>query len=633
MVTSSLPNTKSKLWAVDPKGIHFVQDLASSGSIALSPTPYKIYMVHPDHGGSRITWVTLNEDNNTKKRTELCEVLRSLLRSRDFFYDEEALLEVIEAYDGLDYPDEVTKSVVVHRRLNLLYLAVLANSPKALEAALDRFGYFSVYFDERNFDPIDTAIRLQFKQILDAFADYFEENPQQFDTYLNKNRYLEGMRGLSHKYKDLLMARFMLNCSPAEANTLTEYPLSFPKESERCFEVFKSDNQVFDIVLQARIEEKAAKLHSRMIGRQDDLAVRQLITRFPINPSIANKQTKEIVNMIYDQNSEIILGDMKYLLRYIWDKNFGLLLFFSLLRWLCFIFFTLDVIWFHTSAVLGFISIALAVVQLIVKLLGTERGLLHWSLQILNLVDVYYLLAIPVIVVLDYREVLDDHIPWVNTWMNVTILIAGFKALAEFRMIDSVRWIIAMLTESFFKLKGFALVLLSTITFFAIIRVNLSKTLEEETFGLNEFLLAIDYYYNVSFGSWDNPNSHNLAQVVEYLLSGIFLALVMLNLLISVVSVTYEEFLEVRDLIDLRDINLILVQNANFFDNIRCLGSFAKKRGHRLCFVVPREDENQDDRIEGKLDGLKEMMGNIDEKIDSLSGGGARGNNSGVFLG
>ena len=114
------------------------------------------------------------------------------------------------------------------------------------------------------------------------------------------------------------------------------------------------------------------------------------------------------------------------------------------------------------------------------------------------------------------------------------------------------------------------------------------------------------------------------AEILVYFFSGIILAVMMMNLLIAVISLTFEQFEEKRMLVDLEEMETILYDHSIFLNFIQNLIFFQREdllksqSRESYAFVAIRVVEDDEDEAKKLLDGLEGKMEVLDRKMDAL---------------
>ena len=105
---------------------------------------------------------------------------------------------------------------LIHSRVNILFLAVVSGHADFMRLCLDWFGYHHSYY-QLSFDPLEHALALNSKAVLDSFADYFIDNLESFkqDKFFNpifgdRSDFFFGVLGSSsEKLMNFVLENFM----------------------------------------------------------------------------------------------------------------------------------------------------------------------------------------------------------------------------------------------------------------------------------------------------------------------------------------------------------------------------------------------------------------------------------------
>ena len=151
---------------------------------------------------------------------------------------------------------------------------------------------------------------------------------------------------------------------------------------------------------------------------------------------------------------------------------------------------------------------------------------------------------------------------YVNAGLCLYIILACYRAITQMRSIDSVRYLIAMIQRVFYDMLPFFTVLALAIISLSVVEIQLSKTRDsddEKRFqATGTFVWSkMNDVYQIGYGNWEDTE----LRVFFYLLfitESLLLPLVMFNLLIAIISKTYEEFEEDQELKDLTELFEIL---------------------------------------------------------------------------
>ena len=147
--------------------------------------------------------------------------------------------------------------------------------------------------------------------------------------------------------------------------------------------------------------------------------------------------------------------------------------------------------------------------------------------------------------------------------------------------------------------------------------INITKG--EKVFSWRELVRSSDVIYNWGYGNWEDPLEMNDITFVFYLHTTVFIGLVMFNLLIAIISGTFEEFTEDRIMVDLEEILDMLTEMATFLNVVRSIRmKFFGWGGGELTFyhfLVPDESEEDLKEIQSRLESLEAGQAEMREEM------------------
>jgi hypothetical protein len=277
------------------------------------------------------------------------------------------------------------------------------------------------------------------------------------------------------------------------------------------------------------------------------------------------------------------------------------------------------VIWNQNNKTLGLVSSCLSVTLAIVELMVACINFGAWCKKFFNYLDIYQYLSIPALTLMIIYKDLDTSEVVPNLLVNLTLLLSGIRALSGLRVLDRVRFMISMLLQVFLDMIGFVIVLLCSILLFSMIAVNIKLTTGEERRGAKNFFLTVDYYYNSLYWSWDPINKANASQLIHHYFTSVFLALVMLNILISIVTGTFGKFLEIKEMVATREMIDMLLDSAylgSYFKNFSCVKK-RNERHKRIACLIVKKIEDEDD-VKERVELLEDEVKKLGERIKGL---------------
>jgi len=126
---------------------------------------------------------------------------------------------------------------------------------------------------------------------------------------------------------------------------------------------------------------------------------------------------------------------------------------------------------------------------------------------------------------------------------NFCIILRGF--LSTFRLHDSTRYLVGMILAVFNDIKGFTCVLFSAVILFSVSFMQLARTFDEKALSIGgdkpSIIESLHLTYNMIFAIFDYKfETNTIIGWIFYLMATQFMIVIMLNLLISIVSDTYD---------------------------------------------------------------------------------------------
>ena len=491
----------------------------------------------------------------------------------------------------------------IHGRWNLLLLASLSTSASIVQSVLNRYEYMHFYYQE-GFDPIDAAIKIDQMSILNIYAAYFSESQIRRDSfipYLTLRRLTNSMKTSSQAFKEFVLETAFFVPKEYKAEFLKEYPLGDNSK----FEVFHSNGSTYNVRLNTRIHNKA-NMRSK---KRSIFPVRYKIFRYAYSDSIFSDSALQLLQAFHYMSDELKQSDYMYIVRHFWNANYFIICLMAMYNVGTYAVFVLYVVWFDDLKWLGALSICLSSLLLVYELTSIFKDSQRWLASYYNYLDIYQYVCIPGIVALNLAGVIDKEDAWLNFWVAMTLLLAGFRALGELRVIGAIRYLISMITQTAIDMASFVVIVGIMLFLFSLGHIFVSKSTTNQVLSFRDLGLTLDYYYNVANGDQDQIDGLSFNQLAIHYISGIILAVMMMNLLIAVISLTFDQFQEKKELVDLDEMNTILCDHSIFF-------SFLKKffcwemdeAGYLHCFVIKVEESEEDlgmAEIKKKIEGLE----------------------------
>lgn len=451
---------------------------------------------------------------------------------------------------------------LIHSRVNILFLAVIAGFNDFMNLCLDWFDY-KYDFYQLSFDPLEHALSLNNKQILDAFADYFRCNISKFsqDQFLNPifgerdELFFAVLSSKSEKLKRFVLENFM---TPGRSQ-LIELPSTFPLKGEKDFKIIPYGKFTRDQRFKKKMEKEMK--HGIKIREKE---VDYLTSEFSINLSINSSFTTNLLKFLEDYQDRVFDTYLRCIVREIWKKNLLIYCLYSLLSWTSTIGFILGTVWFKNHVWLTFFVTILEFMLAFYEFRVASKNLKAYISSKVNMLDIYLVFSIPLIMFLNTYDHMNDSDRFFNLVSSMTMFLSAARSSTYLRVINPLRYLIAMIIEVFFELKWFLVLLFWSILVLGAIEVQVLKTTGEFEGHFHEWLKTLDVLYNLAHGDWDGSLEYNFNQYVQFLINTILLPLVMLNFLIAIIVKTHDNFHESKEFTDYRE-TIELLTEMNYF--------------------------------------------------------------------
>lgn len=504
---------------------------------------------------------------------------------------------------------QLEEDKLIHSNFNLILLAVLSKNPILLRDFLVNFGY-KPFFCPENFDPIDIALKIDHIDSLNILKEFFESNKELFNCYLTFKRFIQCMKTSSDGFRKMVMNLFMYEAQVENSDEDLDFPLGDNK-----FLVVDCCSGFMEQILMKKIKRKSDQLRNR--GAMQ-VKVKYLITKFPISFSISSRSSKEFLSVLESFSDEMMRGNVKYLLRHFWKKNWWTTFYILCLSWTNYGIFSLYGLWYNTRDWIAYLVLLTSVPLLaftFILMMDFDR----WRRHTFNWMGLYQYMAIPCITIFSLLNGLDSKETVTNFWISLTILLSGARAIGELRIFSAVRYMLVMFIQVFFDMKGFIVILAASVMVFTIVEFSASKsthTYTQQSTRYVDFLALFNVFYNRLFWNW-NTEDLKPSQVMNYGASSFFLGMIMLNFMVGVVSQTFSEFQESKELINTRFINKILQDYSrvlNFF-NFSTKEKESKDMRY-YCIIIKEEDDVQFEKAVNEINQkLKVRFGYIENRM------------------
>ena len=163
-----------------------------------------------------------------------------------------------------------------------------------------------------------------------------------------------------------------------------------------------------------------------------------------------------------------------------------------------------------------------------------------------------------------------------------------------------------MIERVFFDMIPFIIVLFFTIGSLAVIETEISKASGDYEPEYGFFLKKLNSVYEIGYGNWEGTDQLPFVNYSVYFFESFLFALVMFNLLIAIISKTFEVFEEEKDLKDIQELFKIFVELSafvRFFSGFGC----SRNRSEEYLHVISCEQDGDNllENLTHHLDGKK----------------------------
>ena len=193
-----------------------------------------------------------------------------------------------------------------------------------------------------------------------------------------------------------------------------------------------------------------------------------------------------------------------------------------------------------------------------------RSGYRHFK-SLRNFLDFYtYFFGFLTMMILIPYDLLDETDPLANLFETSILMFTALRALTHLMVIDGVRHLVAMLIWVFDDMFYFLIVLISTLFVFGALNIHAIKTKDTFNLTFGDYTDSVNNVYQLAYANWEPDDTLNQNEYIVFLLGTVFLPLIMFNLLIAIISQTYERFTANRTVVNMRELVALLV-DWNYF--------------------------------------------------------------------
>lgn len=557
LVSGSLDKTIS-LWKVDGFSAQHIESIDNYGK----PVTSICFNISKTSGVSSST-VLFNGSNDNKIGINVFSI--GAFKTSDFNFlnlvsdifnlnfEQEKLQEYLQYYvPNFQRMNLFTQKCQFFISLNPLLFAQRSHSKSVLQSALDIYGYDNTFYNfaEKGYDPLMAAISDSDDEMLDVWIRYLKRNPSvcpprtknffKFIFQQNSKIFQKFAFSLffetSYSNKIDIPERMVID--PDISYIITEGPEPFLMKQN----ILKMQSQG-----PKNMESSPCVIRSSKIRFSTYLTDPIIIIVLRKVRDSSTLRESRIVRALVDQ---------------VFKKTSVYFTIYSSLNFVTVTLFSLHSIWEFTH------------LAIVIPLFGTSALMMFYELVILlkgpskfandgwNLID---LMIYPSMIAYTIYHLFYGFDYQINDFYNSIIylfmVIVYTRSITMLRALDKARYLVAMISQVCLDIRFFLFLMLIIIILTANTEI-LSKKVAlgveyEGTF--DEWLKTIDDQYNYAFGNWGESNTFQWLHYQVYLFSGVFTGLVLFNILIAIVSKTFEDFTERQGAINLEEqLNMLI---------------------------------------------------------------------------
>ena len=278
----------------------------------------------------------------------------------------------------------------------------------------------------------------------------------------------------------------------------------------------------------------------------DEIYPTQLVfmgTSFPIPWQIGSKSNIELLEAILECNNlqiykcvfvqHFILYQWKNL--YKWIRGYTVLTFLNVVLLFLLIQYSVS----NLYILFPYIIINIALITWEGMQIASQS--LDYFKDILNLIDVSRVLITGLWIILESLNIDIIELTWIATLLNLTRGLTGFK------LFDGTRYYVSLITRSFNDIKYFIIMFIySNLAFGLLFIIARKEPVDFTTLWINS--------YGLNFGNYDAAEGANFRlEYTVFMAATVINVLVMLNMIISILGDTYDNFQMEMSIIDFKE--------------------------------------------------------------------------------
>ena len=538
---------------------------------------------------------------------------------------------LVSLADYLKKNEFAFNDLIIHKEINILFLAVLSGSPDCLKTCLNYFGYKKNLYDtalgkNMTMDPLVKAIEMQDEGLLDTFSDYFGNTVIED---FNEDLFFMILHCQSLKLKHTAVEQFLTNQGD-EKNVFisSTYPL------QNNYEIISFRTNTRGMSFKRELQRRSS---SRKVKQT---SVDYFVSVFPVDFNLRSKFGTRFVEAMIEVEDEIMMTNLKYLILEMWETNYLFVFLYSVINLSAVILFFFWVSLNRSRDWMIYVVVPIFFVFLIMEFIVMFGNFSKYWAAKYNWIDMVMYLAIPGFMLFDrygpeWGSLTDTNNTY-NSFIITLMFVAFIRSLTMLRFWKETRYLVAMIFRAFSDIKSFIAILFLTVISFGLMHAQAFKTDREidQTTGLRtqkfrptkSFFEVIDTIFNYAFGNWGDTGDYNFTQYYSFLIFIVFLQLVMMNLFIAIIWDTYTNVRTGRKEADFNEILNILGEFNYLFKFFGLMGKknisekyihMIKKKGDKSKIQEEREHQDLFNTIHKSQSAIERLERTLQEMIDS----------------
>lgn len=426
---------------------------------------------------------------------------------------------------------ELFFNTFVHSGINILFLAINTYQADIVEEVLDEFGYQHMFYG--GIDPLKEVLKGYPQSVMDKFAEYFEKNGLK---NLDESVFIGIINGDSTKLKQVAVKAYFENQSPLTFKYPDYLYLDFSFKEM----IFESTSYTGD----KQVEEQFKAISHPFLEYNPLYKKHQVeyrVTNFKADISLDSPYSISLLEGLSSSEDVILLGDIKSIVNKMWVRYSWIMVLYLIIKAFFVMYFLFSVTFNKFPTALNVINYIVLGILIIYELLTFSQSPLRYIKRYDNWMDIYLLISIPIFSSIVAKDNFDPVVQFnANGIMTLTMLLAGMRLIAQMKVFISTRLLLVIILQAVKDMIPFTSIMFICILIFSFVDVQATK---QDGKG-NNLAESLNIVYNTAFGGFESPETLSAVQIVNFIFNTAFFNLIMINLLIAIISKTYEDLQE-----------------------------------------------------------------------------------------